>query len=326
MSSDFDQSHADVPEDAEEWKSRDAARILRRHKARRRLSIILAAAIAAGSAYWYLNRFFSLSLDQAVSFENIAENKVADELAKTFSAPPPLVAPTSTTRRWPASSNAITIKGVIAGTNAGRQTNGGLPPLAENAILDAIATLRLDDMFQNQYFAHVSPYTSSSAETIAKTFGYQSIALGENLALGNFGGDQGVVNAWMASPGHRANILNTHYTEIGVAARQGVFQGETTWIAVQVFGRPASDCPAPDAALKAKIDAENAELRQMENDLASKKTALDAMKPQYGSAYNQAVDAYNAEVNQYNALLGETKANIATYNGAVQAFNQCIGA
>ncbi len=311
---------------ADEWRSKDAARILRRHKARKRLWIILIAIIILALGTWLFNRSFSLSLDQVVSFENAAENNIASKLGQTFSAPPPLVAPTSTAKRpIGSSSNTLTVAGVVADTNAERKANGGLPPLKEDTVLDAVATLRLDDMFQNQYFAHVSPYTSSSAETVAKTVGYSYLALGENLALGNFDGDQGVVDAWMASPGHRENILETHYTEIGVAVRKGTFEGASTWIAVQVFGRPTSDCPSPDPALKTKIDSENAELAQMETDLVNKKAAIESMKPQYGSAYNQKVDEYNAEVNQYNALLAQVKADIAAYNLAVESYNACIG-
>lgn len=323
MSTEIPEPHTEGETRAEEWKSKDAHRILRRHEARRRLWIILFVLVVLLAGDWLLNRSFSLSLNQVISLENQAENGVITELSQTFSAPPPLRAPST---KRPPSSSPLTIAGVITDTNFERKTDGGLPPLAENSVLDDVAALRLDDMFQNQYFAHVSPYSSSSAETVAKTVGYSYLSLGENLALGNFTGDQDVVNAWMASPGHRANILETHYTQIGVAVRKGTFDGESTWIAVQVFGRPSSDCPAPDPSLKTNLDSEDAQLTQMEADLANKKAAIDAMNPQYGSAYNQAVDEYNAEVNQYNALLAQTKADIAAYNAAVVSYNACIGA
>ena len=51
-------------------------------------------------------------------------------------------------------------------------TNGNLPPLAENATLDDIATLRIDDMFAEQYFAHVNSSTGESAVTVASSVGY----------------------------------------------------------------------------------------------------------------------------------------------------------
>ncbi len=222
-----------------------------------------------------------------------------------------------------ASRYVLTRAGDIVDTNAERRANGGMPALKENQTLDTIASRRLGDMFARQYFAHVSPPdtsgATSSAVTIAKDVGYQYLTLGENLALGNFAGDQGVVDAWMHSPGHRANILNIHYTEIGVAVGKGNFKGDTVWIAVQVFGRPASDCPAPDANLKTQIDAEQGQLSQMQNELQAAKAELDSMEPKYG-------DAYNALVGQYNNLVAQVKSDIAQYNAEVGAFNQCIAA
>ena len=55
----------------------------------------------------------------------------------------------------------------------------------------------------------------------------------------------------MNSPGHRANILNGKFTQIGVAVGRGTFEDHEVWIGVQVFARPLSDCPQPNAALKA---------------------------------------------------------------------------
>lgn len=296
-------------------------------RSRKRLLAIAALSVAAFGVYWYIDHYSTLTLQEVLSFGMSAEQFAARSAPNTFSAPPPLTA-----ARVPAPPGAsgriftLTRAGVIAQTNARRSGNGALPPLAENEVLDAIATLRLDDMFQNQYFAHVSPYTSSSAETVAKTVGYQYISLGENLALGNFVGDKGVVDAWMESPGHRANILGTHYAEIGVAARKGVFEGESTWIAVQVFGRPSSDCAAPDAALRASIDADQSSIIALGGALAQEKSEIDAMQPKYGEAYNAKVDDYNTRVARYNVLIEQVKSEAAGYNAQVAAFNACIGA
>jgi hypothetical protein len=212
---------------------------------------------------------------------------------------------------------------VIADTNAERASST-LASLAESQLLDDIATLRLEDMFTNQYFAHVSP-TGQSALTVASTVGYSYLALGENLALGNFAGNQGVVSAWMASPGHRANILSTHYTQIGVAVGKGTYEGQSAWIAVQVFGRPASDCPSPDANLKSSIDAAEAELNQMAVQLSNDDAAIGNANPKYGTDYNNDVGAYNALVQEYNTLAAQVKAEVSQYDTEVQAFNTCLG-
>lgn len=278
----------------------------------------MAVLVAGGLLfYWYFLRTAEVGkLNGVRSIERLA----VTEIQKQISTPTPLrKAPVAS----PAQSLTLTRSGIISYTNIQRKDNGGLPPLAENAPLDDIAKLRLRDMFQKQYFAHVAP-DGGSAETAAKAVGYDYLALGENLALGNFAGDKGVVEAWMNSPGHRANILGIHYTEIGTAAGEGIFEGEDTWIAVQVFGKPLSACPFPDAALKAVIDAAVAELAQMETEIQSEKTQLDAMGTNDPSAYNQKVNEYNALVDRYNVFLEQTKSQISAYNGEVNIFNQCV--
>jgi uncharacterized protein YkwD len=305
-----------------EFRSHDAAKILRRHRARKRLLIIITSIFVFVAGYWYLNRSFSVTLHEVLSFGNAAERSVLDTLGKTFSAPPPLRVPVSK-RTKSAQVETLTRAGVVAQTNLQRKANGDFPPLAGNELLDAVATLRLNDIFEKQYFAHVAP-NGATAETVAKTVGYQYLSLGENLALGIFSGDKGVVDAWMESPGHRANILETHNTQIGVAVRKGVFEGQTTWIAVQIFGRPASDCPPPDASLKTAIEAGQKQLSEMAANLKRRRDEMDMMEAKQGSAYNQKVDEYNAVVADYNNLLAQTKAQIAQYNSAAKTFNSCI--
>ncbi len=314
---------------------------------RRAQRILIVTALVAGAGIFLYWRFASvITLQQVLKVQQVVQDAVvAPEPEKPISKPPPLrtkevtapapsptpSAPSGTgTPTTPSVSvgaasdkYALTRAGILAQTNIARAESGGLPPLKGNAVLDAIAVGRLEDMFAKQYFEHVAP-DGGKAETVAKTVGYEFIALGENLALGNYDGDAGVVTAWMESPGHRANILNDGYTELGVAARKGMFEGHNTWLAVQIFARPASDCPAPDKALKAEIDSEQATLQTMEDELNAKKAELETMQPKRGPAYNQKVAEYNALVEQYNALIAEIKGEIAAYNDMVASFNACI--
>lgn len=289
----------------------------RKEKAKLRLAIIAVAVVIVAGIFWYFERSFILPFQQVASFESSLSYK----LAENFSAPAPLKQiPTGSAKN----SNRLTVEGVIVNTNGQRAANGNLPALAENSTLDAIATLRLDDMFADQYFAHVNPVSKSSAQTVASSVGYSYLALGENLALGNFAGDTGVVTAWMNSPGHRANILDVHYTQIGVAVREGDFQGQETWIAVQVFGKPSSDCVSPDPALKGNIDSSEMQISTLAAQIQQSKSDIDAMQPQSGSDYNAAVATYNALVTQYNGLVSQTKAAIAQYDSEISAFNTCL--
>jgi len=293
-----------------------------RRRAKKRLLILLVLLIAVAAVSWYFSR--PAEHARIASIESLASNAVLKEVQGRVSNPAPLIATgTRSSAATSPTADTLTRAGVIADTNSERKGNGGLPPFSENMLLDKIASERLADMSAKKYFVNVSP-SSSSAETVAAADGYNYIALGENLALGNFMGDTGVVAAWMASPEHRANILNTHYTEIGVAVQQVIFQGEETWLAVQIFGRPASDCPAPDPALESSIGSENAQLAGMEAELSSQQAAINGMSPS-GASYNNAVTAYNALAATYNALLAQTKTDISTYNAAVEAYNTCLG-
>lgn len=295
--------------------------IARKKKAKRRLIIIAVTVVVAAGVLWYFQRSLSLPLQSLESFGNaFAPLPTSSQAADDFSAPSPLQ---QGAQAPPRKTNALTVEGVIAQTNDQRAANGNLPPLAENATLDDIAMLRLDDMFAQQYFAHVGPQ-GESALSVASSVGYAHLALGENLALGTYAGDAGVVSAWMGSPGHRENILNIHYTQIGVAVREGMFEGQETWIAVQIFGRPASDCPAPDANLENSIALSEQEISSTSVELQSDKAIIDAMTPQSGPAYNAQVENYNNLAAQYNALVAETKTAIGAYDAQVVSFNACL--
>jgi uncharacterized protein YkwD len=300
--------------------SNDAVAASRRKKAKRRLILIAIIVVVIGGALWYFQKSLSLPLQKIASFENSIGTSASGQLGQNFAAPAPLQ---QSSKIAPKKANTLTVDGVIAQTNDQRAENGNLPPLAENATLDDVATLRIDDLFQQQYFGHVGPQ-GESAITVASSVGYTSLALGENLALGNYAGDIGVVAAWMASPGHRANILDTQYTQIGVAVREGTFEGQESWLAVQIFGRPASDCAAPDANLENNINVSEQQLSSTTAELADDKAVIDAMSPQSGPAYNAQVEDYNNLAAQYNALAAETKTAIDTYDGQVDAFNACL--
>ena len=94
-----------------------------------------------------------------------------------------------------------------------RQQNG-LKPLTENWELSRVARYKSQDMLDNRYFSHTSPTYGSPFQMI-KAFGLSYRTAGENIAKG-YASPQAVVNGWMNSSGHRANILNAGYTQIGV--------------------------------------------------------------------------------------------------------------
>lgn len=104
-------------------------------------------------------------------------------------------------------------KQVVKLVNEIRAQNG-LSALTMNWELSRVARYKSQDMADNKYFSHNSP-TYGSPFQMMKTFGISYRTAGENIAKG-YSTAQAVVNAWMNSAGHRANILNASYTQIGV--------------------------------------------------------------------------------------------------------------
>ena len=102
---------------------------------------------------------------------------------------------------------------VVRLVNEIRQQNG-LKPLTENWELSRVARYKSQDMLDNRYFSHTSPTYGSPFQMI-KAFGLSYRTAGENIAKG-YASPQAVVNGWMNSSGHRANILNVSYTQIGI--------------------------------------------------------------------------------------------------------------
>lgn len=94
------------------------------------------------------------------------------------------------------------------------RVKNGLKALTANWELSRVARYKSADMQQKGYFSHTSP-TYGTPQQMMKAFGISFRASGENIAYG-YGTPQAVVNGWMNSSGHRANILSASFTQIGV--------------------------------------------------------------------------------------------------------------
>lgn len=107
----------------------------------------------------------------------------------------------------------------------------GLAPLRNNWELARVARYKSQDMKSKNYFSHTSP-TYGSPFQMMQHFGIVYRTAGENIAMGQRT-PQEVMNAWMNSPGHRANILKKDYTDIGV----GVAKDGSIYWTQQFIGR-----------------------------------------------------------------------------------------
>ncbi|WP_442951709.1 CAP domain-containing protein [Paenibacillus sp. GYB003] len=107
---------------------------------------------------------------------------------------------------------------VLALVNQER-TKVGLQSLNLHTGLSNMAMAKAKDMYDNHYFDHQSP-TYGSPFDMMRTFGITYNTAGENIAKGQTSPTE-VMNQWMNSPGHRANILNASFTQIGIAYYNG---------------------------------------------------------------------------------------------------------
>jgi len=274
---------------------------------------LIIAALAAILVYLKVIPLSGFSLDEIEK----SGDTVIENIKKEILNPPPL-------RALRESQQALlTQVGTFKWTNIQR-ANNGLAPLAENTKLNSAAARKVQDMFNRQYFEHVSPDGKNIGDLV-ESVGYEYITVGENLALGNYKDDQELVQAWMDSPGHRANILSTKFTEIGVAVGRGLFEGKQTWLAVQAFALPLSACPQADTLLKSQIDWLEQQIAELKVEADILLDEMDSYKKQGGrDEYNRLVEEYNALAKQINEIVAQVKGLAIQYNDQVRAFNACI--
>lgn len=142
---------------------------------------------------------------------------------------------------------------VIRLTNE-RRIQAGLGALEENGTLSSAALAKGNDMLAKGYWAHSAP-DGTPPWSFFNQFGYKYRYAGENLAR-DFSSPGGAVEAWMASPTHKENILNGNYKEIGIGVIEGNLSGVDTTIIVQFFGtrsQAQATIPVAQAAQVAPI-------------------------------------------------------------------------
>lgn len=122
---------------------------------------------------------------------------------------------------------------IVAAVNEQRR-KAGAPPVKANADLDEAAQRHAKDMLTRSYFAHQSPSGTTVRER-AKAAGYRWRTIGENIAEGQLSVAE-VMDTWMNSPGHRRNILDKDFKELGVGLAMGPSGGTYRVLWAQSFG------------------------------------------------------------------------------------------
>lgn len=164
---------------------------------------------------------------------------------------------------------------IVALTNAKREVHG-LGHLVENEQLDSAAAAKASDMLANDYWAHYSPNGKSPWVFITDA-GYKYVYAGENLAR-DFTDASSVVDAWMNSPTHRANLLDRNFKEIGVSVADGKLGGKEGILVVQMFGSSAVSKSTNISTFDTNKGVGNAVYGEQ-----SKLPVVNASKPAYAS-------------------------------------------
>jgi len=154
--------------------------------------------------------------------------------------------------------------------------------LAISPVLEKAAQLKANDMAEKGYFAHNSPEGKNPWYFFSQA-GYSFAYAGENLAV-NFTDSVDVSLAWMASPGHRANIMNGNFSEIGIATAEGMYQGRPTVFVVQLFGRPVAKQGTPKTVTPAPKPTTSTGLTQTPSQTVLAESVASEITDQNGNS------------------------------------------
>lgn len=162
--------------------------------------------VKPGDSLYVIAKSYQTTVDALVNYNYLPSTSLL--AGQIIEIPTPLPSPT------PASSQLNAYEQKVGDLVNAERSKNGLKPLQVNMQLAQVARLKSSDMRDKNYFDHQSP-TYGSPFDMMKAFGITFSYAGENLAAG-YQTPEAVMVGWMNSSGHRANILNPNYTQIGV--------------------------------------------------------------------------------------------------------------
>jgi uncharacterized YkwD family protein len=163
--------------------------------------------VSKGDSFWFIAKRYGLDYKKLMELNpNVAPRNM--QVGEIIRLKPSASSPSSFEEQ------------VVKLVNAERAKQG-LSPLTHRADVKNVAEKKAQDMINSNYFSHTSPNYGSPFDML-KTFGISYQSAGENIAKGQKTPEE-VMNAWMNSPGHRANILKPEYDSIGVGFYQSAW-------------------------------------------------------------------------------------------------------
>ena len=175
------------------------------------VTLVLATALTASAATTHTVKKGESLWKIAVTYKvGLSEIKAANPTIKNYN----LIYPGQIINIPSVSSSVASFESEVVRLVNAERSKTGLAPLTQDWQLSRVARYKSQDMKDLGYFSHTSPTYGSPFEMM-KSFGITYRTAGENIAKG-YSTPEAVVKAWMNSPGHRANILNSSYTHLGV--------------------------------------------------------------------------------------------------------------
>ncbi len=209
-------------------------------------------------------------------------------------------------------ASTISISNIVSLANKER-VNAGLNSLNIDVRLNAAALAKANDMISKDYWDHFGPNGETPWQFISNA-GYSYVYAGENLAKG-FVTAEGVHQAWMSSPTHKANIMNDNYRDIGVAVVEGNLLGEDIILVVQMFGSTTVTKPVSDNTISSQEDTLNNEVISVESGEIK---SISIVKPSEGDVLTDPavdiegkVDGYVSNIGEYHVVINRSGQDIA---------------
>lgn len=182
-----------------------------------------------------------------------------------------------------------------------QRIDDGLEPLTRSSVLDKSAKLKLEDMLENDYFAHTSP-RNVTPWYFFRLAGYDELYAGENLATGMVD-PLNAITSWMASPTHKAEILSTRYIDSGIAVREVGSVNNSGYTVVQHFGSPRKNVPTVDSpGAQNQVTSRTGKIIPYhdwcnDEDISVYENELVTMTSSDGNTYSMTVDDWNCYEN-----------------------------
>lgn len=169
--------------------------------------------VISGDTMWGIAKKYGIELNELLTANPQIINPAFILPGQTINIPGPTTEPgTPTAPSVPSDIGALEAE-VIRLVNIEREKTGR-PALTPNNELNRVARIKSEDFIKNNYFSHNSPTYGTPFDMI-RSFGISFTAAAENIASGQRSAAE-VMNTWMNSQGHRTNILNSTYNQIGV--------------------------------------------------------------------------------------------------------------